>query len=455
MSSPIQLKRSATPAKVPTTSDLALGEIGINTYDGKMYIKKDNGTPSIIEVGAGGGSSPYVVGQVVQAPSAPSDGGTWLDCDGSSKLQSSYSALYTAIGQQFLRYQLTTKFQPGGTTANTQLFDGSKWISARPGSVSVVTSSNGGLTWGSATAFPGSIATTLYAWTNESGTALYYGPTSTTAYRTTSSAASAWTTVTLPSTGAWIMANNGANVIGVKPSSNAIIISSDAGATWSTSASTLPVTLSSTAPFVWWDGAKWIILQQAASTATIQYTTSDSTGAASWTTSYPTAGIPIVSNKMEVVPGTTNVVSATGDAVRLSADSGLSVSNTLYTPGNAGMTNTNQPIWNGLHFIAFTNTGLITTMTLDGKLYVSDYVLNSPAGLGGGFGIIPPNPNISLTGRSDKANYRVVHYGPQAVGTTNDLVACIWEPSINVSTNFNVPKFNAFSLSSKSWIKAS
>ena len=48
----IQLKRSSVPAKTPTTSDLALGEIGINTYDGKMYIKKDDGTPSVVEVGA-------------------------------------------------------------------------------------------------------------------------------------------------------------------------------------------------------------------------------------------------------------------------------------------------------------------------------------------------------------------------------------------------------------------
>lgn len=56
MANTVQLKRSAVPGKVPTTSDLALGEIGINTFDGKVYIKRDNGTPSIIEIGAGGAS---------------------------------------------------------------------------------------------------------------------------------------------------------------------------------------------------------------------------------------------------------------------------------------------------------------------------------------------------------------------------------------------------------------
>lgn len=52
MANTVKMKRSAVAAKVPTTSDLALGEIAINTYDGKVYIKKDNGTASIVEVGA-------------------------------------------------------------------------------------------------------------------------------------------------------------------------------------------------------------------------------------------------------------------------------------------------------------------------------------------------------------------------------------------------------------------
>jgi hypothetical protein len=54
MAQTVQLKRSSVASKVPTTSDLALGEIAINTYDGKVFIKKDDGTASIVEVGAGG-----------------------------------------------------------------------------------------------------------------------------------------------------------------------------------------------------------------------------------------------------------------------------------------------------------------------------------------------------------------------------------------------------------------
>ena len=53
MAQTVQLKRSATSGAVPSTSDLELGELAINTYDGKAYIKKSvGGTQSVVEVGA-------------------------------------------------------------------------------------------------------------------------------------------------------------------------------------------------------------------------------------------------------------------------------------------------------------------------------------------------------------------------------------------------------------------
>ena len=53
MTQTVQLKRSATAGAIPSTSDLSLGELAINTYDGKAYIKKSvGGTETIVEVGA-------------------------------------------------------------------------------------------------------------------------------------------------------------------------------------------------------------------------------------------------------------------------------------------------------------------------------------------------------------------------------------------------------------------
>lgn len=39
----IILKNSSVAGKVPTTSQLSLGELAVNTYDGKLYFKQDTG----------------------------------------------------------------------------------------------------------------------------------------------------------------------------------------------------------------------------------------------------------------------------------------------------------------------------------------------------------------------------------------------------------------------------
>ena len=56
MANLIKLKRSAVAGKAPVVGDLELGELALNTYDGKLYTKKDNGTASIVELSGGGGS---------------------------------------------------------------------------------------------------------------------------------------------------------------------------------------------------------------------------------------------------------------------------------------------------------------------------------------------------------------------------------------------------------------
>ena len=50
MANTVKIKRSSVASKVPTTSDLELGELALNTSDGKLFTKKDDGSASIVEL---------------------------------------------------------------------------------------------------------------------------------------------------------------------------------------------------------------------------------------------------------------------------------------------------------------------------------------------------------------------------------------------------------------------
>lgn len=53
----IKLRRNTSGGNIPTITQLELGELAMNTFDGKLFIKKDNGVESIIELGGGGSLS--------------------------------------------------------------------------------------------------------------------------------------------------------------------------------------------------------------------------------------------------------------------------------------------------------------------------------------------------------------------------------------------------------------
>lgn len=53
MPNTLRHKRSTAAGVVPTTAALSLGELAINTYDGKLYLKKNvSGSETVVEVGA-------------------------------------------------------------------------------------------------------------------------------------------------------------------------------------------------------------------------------------------------------------------------------------------------------------------------------------------------------------------------------------------------------------------
>lgn len=47
MANTIKLKRSSDSGNVPSAGNLSLGELAINTFDGKLFFKKNDGSDSI------------------------------------------------------------------------------------------------------------------------------------------------------------------------------------------------------------------------------------------------------------------------------------------------------------------------------------------------------------------------------------------------------------------------
>jgi hypothetical protein len=81
MANTLKIKRSSVPNKVPLVTDLDLGELAVNTYDGKLYTKKNvAGVETIVDLT----SAENVVANVFvsnTAPSSPTEGTLWWDSE--------------------------------------------------------------------------------------------------------------------------------------------------------------------------------------------------------------------------------------------------------------------------------------------------------------------------------------------------------------------------------------
>ena len=94
MANVIKLRRSAVQGNIPTTAQIALGEVAINTFDGKLFIKKDDGTESVVEPGYNGAI-------VSDAPPTTRPDGSTL-AEGDQWWKSNTSALYVYYGSSWI-----------------------------------------------------------------------------------------------------------------------------------------------------------------------------------------------------------------------------------------------------------------------------------------------------------------------------------------------------------------
>jgi hypothetical protein len=87
MAQTILLKRSSVPGKIPQANDLQPGELALNTYDGKLFVLQDDGTPSVKEIGAD------------QFPSQVGMEGMFLKTDGNQVYWSDAGGTSTRVSQ--------------------------------------------------------------------------------------------------------------------------------------------------------------------------------------------------------------------------------------------------------------------------------------------------------------------------------------------------------------------
>ena len=84
MASVIQLKRSSTQNATPGTSDLSLGELAVNTYHGRLYTEKDDGSAAVVEVGSNPTS--LTINDAITFPTSDGTNGQLLSTNGSGTL---------------------------------------------------------------------------------------------------------------------------------------------------------------------------------------------------------------------------------------------------------------------------------------------------------------------------------------------------------------------------------
>lgn len=84
MATVITFKKSSTQNAVPTTSDITLGELAVNTYHGRFYTEKNDGSAAIVEVGSNPAS--FTINDAITFPTSDGTADQVIVTDGSGTL---------------------------------------------------------------------------------------------------------------------------------------------------------------------------------------------------------------------------------------------------------------------------------------------------------------------------------------------------------------------------------
>ena len=120
MATVINFKRSSTQNAVPTTGDLSLGEVAINTYHGRMYTEKNDGSAAITEIG----SNPKTlsVNDAYSFPTSDGTSGQVLQTDGSGAISFTSQASSGVVTYTYTIGSTTTVISGNDDNSNALLY---------------------------------------------------------------------------------------------------------------------------------------------------------------------------------------------------------------------------------------------------------------------------------------------------------------------------------------------
>jgi hypothetical protein len=412
-----------------------------------------NGT-SVSWAAAGGAS--YSIGTIIQAPTAPTDGGTWLECDGSAVSQATYATLFSEIGHAWTTYTTTVSGSVAPVTvanATKIVWTGTKWLMIQVSNTQTYTSTDG-LSWSAAGTLPGTL-TTPTPIVGPSGTVLLRNNgVNTTTYYTTNDGTSWSTATSVPTSSSAYLSYNGTHYIFNAIASRDVYYATNplTGA-WTNTANALPAAPGG-AMTLWWDGSNWIYYYGGnfpPTTSSPFFTTSVSTGASGW------------SNKV------TNILKtggARGDNGSASNGSGISIvaqnsSAAMFRTSDAYSTITaTSPviiaggggpyvIYNGFSFIALSTNWIQCATSIDGLKW---NLWSAPVNY----------VNMSTVNGWQSANLTALTVSACPIDTTTGRFTTIsqlsgaqystlYSPRATLTTQFCLPSFMS---GEKAWIKA-
>lgn len=284
------------------------------------------------------------IGTVIEAPTAPSDGGTWFECTGQALSQTTYSTLYALLGHSWARFKtdgVGSLLNNDNSTGRFFHTGSGNYFYANDG-VSTFVSSDG-ITW-TAKASIGTPAS--YSMTTDGGTTwLLWNITGNTGGRRSTDGATTWSAVTFPAAFKFL-SHNGTNFLGYIGSGTTVYSSAD-GITWSTHTTVLPFNFQTGRLF--WDGSFWIVLEETSTSTGSVFKickTSTSNGSSGWST---------VTDPAVKYGALAGIKTSSGEVITVSGKNCLAstaqfATNTKEVSANAP--HPNATVWNGYVYLA-------------------------------------------------------------------------------------------------------